>query len=249
MSNYLKNENILKHYTDQEKFLENPAYIEKFLLTEDNIIDNLLMTEINSLPGNFSLAQPKEISNHMRGKVMNAKNFILKIIGDYIISPTEFEKYYKPADSKHLTNFLLQTRIEVENKDGKYFRHKMTKYAADILPFFIKLYCHIPGVPPFVLKYKFKEKNLLNMCLANYFGQIDKIDDYVVVTLNKQNCGDLLNIINDPISTLISPPKTGEGKLYYVDYLGPDSPVYDKEKFDMQADDSWKQRYTAVYFP
>lgn len=265
---FTKNEAILPHKTAQDKFLENPAYITKFFQTTENIMDRLIADEISALPSGFSTSQPQSLAGHMRGSRMTARNFLSKIIGDFIISPEDFKSFYKPGNNKHLTNFLLQTRIAVENKDGRYWRHCFDSYTADLLPFLIRVYCHIPGVPELKMKYKFARRNLLNMVIANYFGRLDcfaptglenteNIEE-IEIRIGRDNCAALLDILDNPVAALASSSENSDKKkvsssdksekVYYAEYLGADSPVYDASKFEFQADEEWKKKYTEIRF-
>ncbi len=225
--------NINNIVEKQEKFLKNPSYIIKFL-DDYNIADELIVDEINGLSSDFSKHQSGPLKNNMSGKLLTPKNFIIKIISDYILSPNDFIKSYNSSEKKHLTNFLLKKKIEVIEKDGKYFKHYIQEYDADLLPFLIKLYPYVRQ-NEFKMKYEFKNKNFVNMALSYYFKQVESFPK-IEITINKKNSLDLLNILDNPyIMTSVV------GHQYFLDYNGPDSPIYDHVMDE--------KKYIKIYFP
>lgn len=224
---------IIESVKKQESFIKNPTSIIKFF-DNINIADDLLIKEMNEFQSGFSHMQSGILRDNMQGKLMTPRNFIMKILSDFMISPTDFNTSYKPGDNTPIVNYLLKKKVEVIEKDGKYIKHYISEHEDDILPFIIKMYPYI-GHNDVKMSYYFKNKNFVNMAISSYFGQLNKFPK-LDFELNKNNYKDLLAILNNP-----SIQTTSQGQPFYLDSTQPDSNIYGYQR------DS--EKFIKIYFP
>lgn len=203
---------------NQSKFFDKNLL---FLIEKE--VPAFLIKEIDSWPHNISKNQPQEFAENLKGKILSPKNYVLKLLTDYLTNNEKFAEVYEPNIYRPFLNFLLLKKLNINNKEGyEYYEFiELETNYYEYLVYIISLYLRLSHH-----NYPNKNCNLKILREKSKFG-LFALDFYLnknTVTFSKLQ--HVVDILKNPL--LVGSLKKDDNKLIkYCNHLVPEAPLTD----------------------
>ena len=189
-----------------------------FLNNIENQVPLEIVYEMNSWTDQITKNQPEIFANNMKNKTLSGKNYICKILSDYLTDCELFKKTYQPHLLRPFINYLLQKNIKLTD------HYEFIDINENERLFLIK----ILSLAKIVLKKKIHGK----LCMTNYKKNVSlySLNNYLERDGFKTDNIDIyLKILKNPLSNpnCSLSPFDGEQEIKFVDHLVPDAEIND----------------------
>ncbi len=223
----MQNINLAKEaIVNQNEFYKEPLNICKFLC-KTNYINKNISDEINSWEEPITQNQPLVLAKNMCGKILTAKNYVKKIIYDYLTDNKQFSEVYKPHLKRHFVNYLLQKKVAIIN-EKTYDRYEFIASDTELLSYIFCVYEKLGNKAPnkAVITYNFPKKTVAYYAIATHSAQL--LNEPITfpetkILLSVQSILDYKRILADPFtSPYVSLNAFEKETVLYCQHLVPD---------------------------